>query len=176
MPSPISFLNTNVPVEKFDATSICLNPPIKQFVEWDGHKCTRWLIECGFDGFLFDAVHSGRHLLNMSDKDFERDLGIKSALQRKRLKCLLTRIEKKIDNGEIEATDRLDTNQVSIFPWILIIVRIILKVMIWLDLIGLPQFRDLFASYRMDGRVRSKKINKLIFFISCYLNYQHKIY
>nr|CAD2195697.1 unnamed protein product [Meloidogyne enterolobii] len=137
LPSPISFLNTNVPVEKFDATSICLNPPIKQFVEWDGHKCTRWLIECGFDGFLFDAVHSGRHLLNMSDKDFERDLGIKSALQRKRLKCLLTRIEKKIDNGEIEAADRLDTNQV----------------MIWLDLIGLPQFRDLFASYRMDGRL-----------------------
>nr|CAD2202845.1 unnamed protein product [Meloidogyne enterolobii] len=137
LPSPISFLNTNVPVQKIDSTLICLNPHIKQFVEWDGHKCTRWLVECGFDGFLFDAVHSGRHLLNMSDKDFERDLGIKSALQRKRLKCLLTRIEKKIDNGEIEAVDRLDTNQV----------------MIWLDLIGLPQFRDLFASYRMDGRL-----------------------
>ncbi|CAK5091609.1 unnamed protein product [Meloidogyne enterolobii] len=137
LPSPISFLNTNVPVQKIDSTLICLNPHIKQFVEWDGHKCTRWLIECGFDGFIFDAIHSGRHLLNMSDKDFERDLGIKSALQRKRLKCLLTRIEKKIDNGEIEAVDRLDTNQV----------------MIWLDLIGLPQFRDLFASYRMDGRL-----------------------
>ena len=58
------------------------------------------------------AVHSGCHLVNMTDKDFERDLCIKSALQRKRLKCLLTRIEKRCGNGEIEAADRFDTNQV----------------------------------------------------------------
>lgn len=136
LPSPISFLATNAPTTNFDS-SFCLNPPIKQFVEWDGQKCNRWLIGCGFDGFPIDAVHSGRHLLNMSDKDFERDLGIKSALQRKRMKCLLTRIERRTDNGEIEDVDSFDTNQV----------------MIWLDLIGLPQYRDLFACYRMDGRL-----------------------
>lgn len=59
-----------------------------------------------------DAVHSGRHLINLTDKDFERDLGIKSGLQRKRLKCLLTRIERRVGTDEIEAPDRFDTNQV----------------------------------------------------------------
>ncbi|KAF7632843.1 SAM domain-containing protein [Meloidogyne graminicola] len=134
-PSPISFLTKNAGTT-VDSTGFS-NPPISEFVEWDSQKCNLWLHECGFDGYSMDAVHSGRHLINLTDKDFERDLGIKSGLQRKRLKCLLTRIERRVGTDEIEAPDRFDTNQV----------------MIWLDLIGLPQYRDLFANYRMDGRL-----------------------
>lgn len=71
----------------------------------------------------------------MSDTDVERDLSIRSGIQRKRLRCLLDRMER--DGNEQEPPDRMDTNQV----------------MLWLDMVGLPQFRDLFAECRMDGHL-----------------------
>uniref|UniRef100_A0A183BKZ5 SAM domain-containing protein n=1 Tax=Globodera pallida TaxID=36090 RepID=A0A183BKZ5_GLOPA len=62
------------------------------------------------------------------------ELGVRSALQRKRLKCMLDRIER---NSETEAADKMDTNMV----------------MLWLDQIGLPQLRDSFAENRVNGHL-----------------------
>ena len=67
------------------------------------------MTELGFEGCPPGTVRSGRHLLNMSDTEMERELGLHSALQRKRLRCRLARIER---GTEFEPADRLDTNQV----------------------------------------------------------------
>uniref|UniRef100_A0A914HYM6 SAM domain-containing protein n=1 Tax=Globodera rostochiensis TaxID=31243 RepID=A0A914HYM6_GLORO len=111
-----------------------VRPSISQFVDWDCAHCSRWLTEVGFGDALVGAVRSGRHLLSMPEADFETELGVRSALQRKRLKCMLDRIER---NSETEAADKMDTNMV----------------MLWLDQIGLPQLRDSFAENRVNGHL-----------------------
>uniref|UniRef100_A0A183CDS3 SAM domain-containing protein n=1 Tax=Globodera pallida TaxID=36090 RepID=A0A183CDS3_GLOPA len=111
-----------------------VHPPISQFVDWDCAHCSRWLTEVGFGDALVGAVRSGRHLLSMLEADFETELGVRSALQRKRLKCMLDRIER---NSETEAADKMDTNMV----------------MLWLDQIGLPQLRDSFAENHVNGHI-----------------------
>ncbi|KAL3112824.1 hypothetical protein niasHT_019798 [Heterodera trifolii] len=111
-----------------------IRPPLCHFVDWDRALCSRWLTEVGFGDVFVGAVRSGRHLLSMVETEFETELGIRSALQRKRLKSMLDRIER---NVETEAADKMDTN----------------LVMLWLDHIGLPQLRDIFAENRIDGNL-----------------------
>uniref|UniRef100_A0A915CSU3 SAM domain-containing protein n=1 Tax=Ditylenchus dipsaci TaxID=166011 RepID=A0A915CSU3_9BILA len=65
----------------------------------------------------------------------EKELLIKNQLHRKRLRCLLNCIERNTGNV-VEPADRMDIHQI----------------MLWLDDIGLPQYRDVFAENLIDGR------------------------
>lgn len=98
-----------------------------------------WLAEIGFAQYVPDAersIKSGRHLLNMSNLELEKEVGVKNLLHRKKLRCLLNCIERNTSNMA-EPADRLDVHQT----------------MLWLDDIGLPQFRDIFAENMIDGQM-----------------------
>ena len=66
---------------------------------------------------------------------FYKDNGNEIRIQR--LRCLLGCIERNDKGGLVEPADKMDLNQV----------------MLWLDDIGLPQLRDIFAENRIDGQM-----------------------
>lgn len=116
--------------------AIALRPPAQQFVDWGTEQLCEWMAEIGFSMYVPEVeryVRSGRHLLNMTNQEFEKELLIKNPLHRKRLRCILNGI----DRGTADASDRMDVHQV----------------LRWLDEIGLPQYRDNFAENMIDGQM-----------------------
>uniref|UniRef100_A0AC34F5W4 SAM domain-containing protein n=1 Tax=Panagrolaimus sp. ES5 TaxID=591445 RepID=A0AC34F5W4_9BILA len=116
--------------------AISIRPPVQQFVEWNTEQVCEWLAEIGFTAYVPEAeryIRSGRHLLNMSEADIEKELLIKNSLHRKRLQCILDCIDK----NAAGPADRMDVHQV----------------LLWLDLIGLPQYRDVFSENYIDGQM-----------------------
>ncbi|KRY14786.1 Liprin-beta [Trichinella patagoniensis] len=113
-----------------------LKPPMGAFCKWDADQLSEWLCELGLSCYITDcrrSVQSGRHLINMSDIEVEKILGMKNPLHRKRLKIALSAIESA--GTVVKAAERMDFHQT----------------LRWLDDIGLPQYRESFANYRIDG-------------------------
>uniref|UniRef100_A0A5S6QIH7 SAM domain-containing protein n=1 Tax=Trichuris muris TaxID=70415 RepID=A0A5S6QIH7_TRIMR len=113
---------------------VFIRPALSVFCKWNSDQLSEWLCELGLSSYVTDCRHnvkSGRHMINMTDADFEKYLCIKDPLHRKRLRIALMSIEA----GKQEPPERMDYQQT---------VR-------WLDDIGLPQYREAFIAYRVDG-------------------------
>ncbi|KHJ98569.1 hypothetical protein OESDEN_01456 [Oesophagostomum dentatum] len=111
-----------------------LYPPLPHFVDWRSEQLAEWIGEVGFAQYVPEVaknVRSGRHLLNMSNHEYETVLGMKSALHRKRLNLVLRRIEGDVD----KAASNWDVQQTQK----------------WLEDIGLPQYKDVFCENMIDG-------------------------
>uniref|UniRef100_A0AC34QL87 SAM domain-containing protein n=1 Tax=Panagrolaimus sp. JU765 TaxID=591449 RepID=A0AC34QL87_9BILA len=116
--------------------AVSIRPPVQQFVDWNPDQVADWLAEIGFLCYVPEArnyIRSGRHLLNITDSELEKELLMKNPLHKKRLRCILDCIDK----NSAGSADRMDVHQV----------------LIWLDLIGLPQFRDVFNENLIDGQM-----------------------
>jgi hypothetical protein len=108
-------------------------------VDWTNEQVCEWMAEVGFSQYVPDVaryVRSGRHLLNMTVSELEKELNMKNFIHKKRLQCLLNRIQRNTSNI-IEAADGMDVHQV----------------VLWLDEVGLPQFRDVFLENFVDGQM-----------------------
>lgn len=54
---------------------ICVRPPIQQFVDWNNTQICKWITDVGFGQYISDVkrfVRSGRHLLNMTNQEYEK--------------------------------------------------------------------------------------------------------
>lgn len=106
------------------------------FAKWTKEQVSSWLVEQGLGSYLNSGKHwiaSGQTLLQASQQDLEKELGIKHALHRKKLQLALQAL------GSEEETNhgKLDYNWVTR----------------WLDDIGLPQYKTQFDEGRVDGRM-----------------------
>ncbi|CAD5216953.1 unnamed protein product [Bursaphelenchus okinawaensis] len=121
------------------AGAVPVRPLARIFCEWPTETVIEWLNEVGFGQYVEEAakhVATGRYLLNMNMNEMEKELGIRSGLHRKKLRCLLNCIDRNYSNVA-EPADNMDSHQV----------------MLWLDDIGLPQLRDVFAENMIDGQM-----------------------
>ncbi|KAM4619319.1 liprin-beta-1b isoform 4-T5 [Polymixia lowei] len=106
------------------------------FARWSKDKVCDWLQEQGLGLYLNMArvwITSGQTLLQASQQDLERELGIKHPLHRKKLQLSL----QALGSEEEDNKGKLDYNWVTR----------------WLDDIGLPQYKTQFDEGRVDGRM-----------------------
>ncbi|XP_058622887.1 liprin-beta-2b isoform X10 [Onychostoma macrolepis] len=117
------------------------------FSKWSCEQVCAWMEEFGLGQYVNMArqwVNSGQTLLSASSQDFEKELGIKHPLHRKKLQLALRSISTKIT----EKSSELDHIWVTR----------------WLDDIGLPQYKDQFSEGRVDGRMlQYLTVNDLLF-------------
>uniref|UniRef100_A0A673CW62 Liprin-beta-1-like n=1 Tax=Sphaeramia orbicularis TaxID=375764 RepID=A0A673CW62_9TELE len=106
------------------------------FARWSKDQVCDWLQEQGL-GLYVNMAHvwisSGQTLLQASQQDLERELGIKHPLHRKKLQLAL----QALGSEEEDNKGKLDYNWVTR----------------WLDDIGLPQYKTQFDEGRVDGRM-----------------------
>ncbi|XP_046705908.1 liprin-beta-2b isoform X14 [Silurus meridionalis] len=106
------------------------------FSKWSCDQVCMWLEEYGLGHYVPMAsqwVSSGQTLLSASLHDFEKELGIKHPLHRKKLQLALH----SFTTRQSEKSAELDHIWVTR----------------WLDDIGLPQYKDQFHEGRVDGRM-----------------------
>lgn len=106
------------------------------FARWHKDQVCDWLQEQGLGLYVNMArvwVSSGQTLLQASQQDLERELGIKHPLHRKKLQLAL----QALGSEEEDNKGKLDYNWVTR----------------WLDDIGLPQYKTQFDEGRVDGRM-----------------------
>ncbi|XP_043083492.1 liprin-beta-2b isoform X12 [Puntigrus tetrazona] len=117
------------------------------FSKWSCDQVCAWMEDFGLGHYVNLArqwVTSGQTLLSASSQDFEKELGIKHPLHRKKLQLALRSFSTKIT----EKSSELD--HVSVTRW--------------LDDIGLPQYKDQFNEGRVDGRMlQYLTVNDLLF-------------
>uniref|UniRef100_A0A671M8R8 Liprin-beta-2-like n=1 Tax=Sinocyclocheilus anshuiensis TaxID=1608454 RepID=A0A671M8R8_9TELE len=117
------------------------------FSKWSCDQVCAWMEEFGLCQYVNMArqwVTSGQTLLSASSQDFEKELGIKNPLHRKKLQLALRSFSTKIT----EKSSELDHIWVTR----------------WLDDIGLPQYKDQFSEGRVDGRMlQYLTVNDLLF-------------
>ncbi|XP_070127231.1 liprin-beta-1 isoform X27 [Equus przewalskii] len=106
------------------------------FAKWTKEQVCSWLVEQGLGSYLNSGKHwiaSGQTLLQASQQDLEKELGIKHSLHRKKLQLALQALgsEEETNHGKLD------------FNW----------VTRWLDDIGLPQYKTQFDEGRVDGRM-----------------------
>ncbi|XP_069376290.1 liprin-beta-1 isoform X3 [Paralichthys olivaceus] len=106
------------------------------FSRWSKEEVYEWLHEQGLG--LYSAqgqnwIKSGQTLLQASQHDVEKELGIKQPLHRKKLQLAL----QALGSDEDDLKGKLDHNWVTR----------------WLDDIGLPQYKSHFDEARVDGRM-----------------------
>ncbi|XP_066224960.1 liprin-beta-1 isoform X3 [Saccopteryx leptura] len=106
------------------------------FAKWTKEQVCNWLVEQGLGSYLNPGKHwiaSGQTLLQASQQDLEKELGIKHPLHRKKLQLALQALgsEEETNHGKLD------------FNW----------VTRWLDDIGLPQYKTQFDEGRVDGRM-----------------------
>ncbi|XP_011757485.2 liprin-beta-1 isoform X15 [Macaca nemestrina] len=106
------------------------------FAKWTKEQVCNWLMEQGLGSYLNSGKHwiaSGQTLLQASQQDLEKELGIKHSLHRKKLQLALQALgsEEETNHGKLD------------FNW----------VTRWLDDIGLPQYKTQFDEGRVDGRM-----------------------
>ncbi|KAM5299434.1 liprin-beta-1 isoform 1-T1 [Ctenodactylus gundi] len=106
------------------------------FARWTKEQVCNWLAEQGLGSYLNSGKHwitSGQTLLQASQQDLEKELGIKHLLHRKKLQLALQALgsEEETNHGKLD------------FNW----------VTRWLDDIGLPQYKTQFDEGRVDGRM-----------------------
>ncbi|XP_051807985.1 liprin-beta-1b isoform X3 [Acanthochromis polyacanthus] len=106
------------------------------FARWSKDQVCDWLQEQGLGLYVNMArvwISSGQTLLQASQQDLERELGIKHPLHRKKLQLSL----QALGSEEEDNKGKLDYNWVTR----------------WLDDIGLPQYKTQFDEGRVDGRM-----------------------
>ncbi|MEQ2287355.1 Liprin-beta-1, partial [Ameca splendens] len=106
------------------------------FARWSKDQVCDWLQEQGLGLYVNMArvwISSGQTLLQASQQDLERELGIKQPLHRKKLQLTLQALGSEEENNK----GKLDYNWVTR----------------WLDDIGLPQYKTQFDEARVDGRM-----------------------
>ncbi|XP_038625295.1 liprin-beta-1 isoform X4 [Tachyglossus aculeatus] len=106
------------------------------FAKWTKEQVCSWLLDQGLGSYMNSGRHwivSGQTLLQASQQDLEKELGIKHALHRKKLQLALQALGSEEENNH----GKLDFNWVTR----------------WLDDIGLPQYKTQFDEARVDGRV-----------------------
>uniref|UniRef100_A0A8C6PU17 PPFIA binding protein 1 n=1 Tax=Nothobranchius furzeri TaxID=105023 RepID=A0A8C6PU17_NOTFU len=106
------------------------------FARWSKDQVCDWLQEQGLGLYVNMArvwISSGQTLLQASQQDLEKELGIKHPLHRKKLQLAL----QALGSEEEDNKGKLDYNWVTR----------------WLDDIGLPQYKTQFDEGRVDGRV-----------------------
>ncbi|XP_060759295.1 liprin-beta-1 isoform X2 [Neoarius graeffei] len=106
------------------------------FACWSTGQVCEWLQEQGLGLYVSQAqqwIRSGQTLLNASQNDLEKELGIRHPLHRKKLQLALQALGSDVD----DAKSKLD------FTW----------VTRWLDDIGLPQYKAQFDEARVDARM-----------------------
>ncbi|KAL4659316.1 liprin-beta-1 isoform X5 [Arapaima gigas] len=106
------------------------------FARWTKEQVCSWLQEQGLGMYVAQArqwVASGQTLLQASQQDLEKELGIKHPLHRKKLQLALQSLGSEEDDNK----GKLD------YSW----------VARWLDDIGLPQYKTQFDEARVDGRM-----------------------
>uniref|UniRef100_A0A8C3YLA5 PPFIA binding protein 1 n=1 Tax=Catagonus wagneri TaxID=51154 RepID=A0A8C3YLA5_9CETA len=106
------------------------------FAKWTKEQVCSWLVEQGLGSYLNSGKHwiaSGQTLLQASQQDLEKELGIKHSLHRKKLQLALQALGSEEDTNH----GKLDFNWVTR----------------WLDDIGLPQYKTQFDEGRVDGRM-----------------------
>ncbi|KAJ8374088.1 hypothetical protein SKAU_G00046680 [Synaphobranchus kaupii] len=106
------------------------------FARWTKDQVCTWLQEQGLGvhvGLAKQWIRSGQTLLQASQHDLERELGIKHPLHRKKLQLAL----QALGSEEEDNKGKLD------YAW----------VTRWLDDIGLPQYKTQFDEGRVDGRM-----------------------
>ncbi|KAF7461939.1 Hypothetical predicted protein [Marmota monax] len=106
------------------------------FAKWTKEQVCNWLAEQGLGSYLNSGKHwieSGQTLLQASQQDLEKELGIKHSLHRKKFQLALQALgsEEETNHGKLD------------FNW----------VTRWLDDIGLPQYKTQFDEGRVDGRM-----------------------
>ncbi|XP_062050972.1 liprin-beta-1 isoform X6 [Lepus europaeus] len=106
------------------------------FAKWTKEQVCNWLVEQGLGSYLNSGKHwiaSGQTLLQASQQDLEKELGIKHSLHRKKLQLALQALgsEEETNHGKLD------------FNW----------VTRWLDDIGLPQYKTQFDEGLVDGRM-----------------------
>ncbi|KAF3686353.1 Protein tyrosine phosphatase receptor type f polypeptide-interacting protein-binding protein 2 [Channa argus] len=118
--------------ESYDSTRD-MNIP---FSQWTKERVCGWLEEYGLGQYVNLSrqwVENGQTLLAATPQDFEKDMGMKNPLHRKKLQLALKAFTTKV----IEKSSELDHIWVTR----------------WLDDIGLPQYKDQFHEARVDGRM-----------------------
>ncbi|XP_045066319.1 liprin-beta-1-like isoform X2 [Coregonus clupeaformis] len=106
------------------------------FAQWSKEQVCVWLQEQCLGLHVAQAqqwIRSGHTLLQASQHDLEKELGIKHPLHRKKLQLALQALGSDEDCGK----SKLDHNWVTR----------------WLDDIGLPQYKSQFEEGRVDGRM-----------------------
>ncbi|XP_060779183.1 liprin-beta-2 isoform X3 [Neoarius graeffei] len=117
------------------------------FSNWTTEQVCGWLEDYGLGQYVNLArqwVISGQTLLSATPQEFEKEMGIKHPLHRKKLQLAL----KSFNSKAMEKSSELDHIWVTR----------------WLDDIGLPQYKDQFHESRVDGRVlQYLTVNDLLF-------------
>uniref|UniRef100_A0A7N8WSL7 PPFIA binding protein 1b n=1 Tax=Mastacembelus armatus TaxID=205130 RepID=A0A7N8WSL7_9TELE len=106
------------------------------FARWSKDQVCDWLQDQGLGLYVNMArvwISSGQTLLQASQQDLEREMGIKHPLHRKKLQLALQALGSEEENNK----GKLDYNWVTR----------------WLDDIGLPQYKTQFDEGRVDGRM-----------------------
>ncbi|XP_043993095.1 liprin-beta-2 isoform X6 [Gambusia affinis] len=110
-----------------------LNSP---FSQWTKEQVCGWLEDYGLGQYINltrQWVENGQTLLAATPQDFEKEMGMKHPLHRKKLQLALRAFTSKV----AEKSSELDHIWVTR----------------WLDDIGLPQYKDQFHEARVDGRM-----------------------
>ncbi|KAF5888176.1 liprin-beta-2-like isoform X2, partial [Clarias magur] len=117
------------------------------FSNWTTEQVCGWLEDFGLGQYVSLArqwVISGQTLLSATPQEFEKEMGIKHPLHRKKLELAV----RSFNNKAMEKSSELDHIWVTR----------------WLDDIGLPQYKDQFYESRVDGRVlQYLTVNDLLF-------------
>ncbi|XP_066489165.1 liprin-beta-1 isoform X2 [Tiliqua scincoides] len=106
------------------------------FAKWTKEQVCGWLQDQGLGSYVNNGKHwilSGQTLLQASQTDLEKELGIKHPLHRKKLQLALQALGSEEENNH----GKLDYNWVTR----------------WLDDIGLPQYKTQFDDGKVDGRM-----------------------
>ncbi|KAK5935174.1 hypothetical protein CgunFtcFv8_020559 [Champsocephalus gunnari] len=106
------------------------------FSQWTKEQVCGWLEDYGLGQYVNltrQWVEHGQTLLSATPQNFEKEMGMKNPLHRKKLHLALKAFTTKV----IEKSSELD------YIW----------VTRWLDDIGLPQYKDHFHEARVDGRM-----------------------
>ncbi|KAJ6666359.1 hypothetical protein lerEdw1_000632, partial [Lerista edwardsae] len=106
------------------------------FAKWSKEQVCSWLQDQGLGSYVNHGKHwilSGQTLLQASQTDLEKELGIKHPLHRKKLQLALQALGSEEENNH----GKLDYNWVTR----------------WLDDIGLPQYKTQFDDGKVDGRM-----------------------
>ncbi|KAJ3593583.1 hypothetical protein NHX12_005917 [Muraenolepis orangiensis] len=106
------------------------------FSQWSKEQVCGWLEDYGLAQYVNltrQWVDNGQTLLSATPQDYEKEMGIKHPLHRKKLQLALKALSTKV----VDKSSDLDHIWVTR----------------WLDDIGLPQYKDQFHEARVDGRM-----------------------
>lgn len=124
-----------------EARPKAFEPKSEPFSQWTKQDICQWFEALGLESYVENCkryVVNGRTLLNATNHDIERELGIHNPLHKKKLLLSVQAIgdEHEVE-GEIIKGLGMDHTAVTR----------------WLDDIGLPQYKDVFYKARIDCRV-----------------------